>query len=482
MVPAPSDKPVLGSKWTFKTKINPDRQLTNYKARLVAQGCSQEFGVNFTETFSPVAKMVTICMLLTVALTNNWSIKQLDISNAFLHGDLHDEVYMRQPKGFEDIQFLKHVCKLRKSIYGLKQSPRQWFHKLTKFLQHLGFQFSTADPSLLIFNRDNIKVFILIYVDDILITGNNTAKMTEILQHLRSKFSLKQLGDISLYLGIQVIKNTSGYFLSQPHYAQNLLQIAGFADCKPSPSPASLRTSRKQDDQPYSDSTLFRKLAGSLQYMSITRPDIAFATNSICQQMHHPRNSDFQALKRLLRYLKGTLSFGLPIKTGSLRLQSYTDADWAADSHDRKSISGFCTFLGPNLISWSVKKHNTVARSSTEAEYRSLSSAMSDVLWIRRLAQDLGIAQTSPTIIHCDNTSAVALANNPIFHARTKHIEIDHHFINGRIQQGNIGIAHISTMDQLADILTKSLPIGRFLHLRSKLTICSQNDQFAGDC
>ncbi|PKU63290.1 Retrovirus-related Pol polyprotein from transposon TNT 1-94 [Dendrobium catenatum] len=471
LVPPPTDKHILGSKWTFKEKLNPAGQVSSHKARLVAQGCSQEFGVNFTETFSPVAKMVTIRMLITVALTQNWPIKQLDVSNAFLHGDLLEEVYMKQPKGFEDSTNPKHVCKLRKSIYGLRQSPRQWFQKLTKFLQTMGFRFSSSDPSLLQFHQNNTRLYVLIYVDDILITGNNNTKLDEILQRLRSEFSLKQLGDISLYLGIQVIKTPYGYFLSQSHYAQSLLSNAGFADCKPAPSPSSTQTTSASDDTPISDPHSFRKLAGSLQYLSITRPDIAFATNSFFQKMHLPNNSDYQALKRLLRYLKGTIQYGLPIKTGSTQLRCYTDADWAANQADRKSISGFCTFLGPNLISWSVKKQNTVARSSTEAECRSLSAATTDVLWLRRLASDLGIPQSAPNTIHCDNISAIALAKNPVFHARTKHIEIDHHFISGHIQNGNIRVIHLGSLDQIADILTKTLPIKRFLDLRSKLTI-----------
>ncbi|PKU62931.1 Retrovirus-related Pol polyprotein from transposon TNT 1-94 [Dendrobium catenatum] len=475
LVPIPPGTTVLGSKWIFTTKLDPNGKVSRYKARLVAQGCSQEFGINYKETFSPVAKMVTIRMLLTVALNSNWPVTQLDVSNAFLHGELQDEVYMKQPRGFEDSLHPRHVCKLHKSIYGLKQSPRQWFQKFTNFLMTLGFTFSKADPSLLMFNKDNIHLFILIYVDDILITGNNSGKITETLQCLQTEFNLKQLGNVSLYLGIQVIKTNSGYFLHQSHYAYDLLCTAGFSDCKPSPTPSVTKLPVNLDETPYADPQQFRKLAGSLQYLSITRPDIAFATNAICQHMHHPRNCDFQAIKRLMRYIKGTLSFGLPLITGDLSLRSYTDADWAANPTDRKSISGFCTFLGPNLISWSVKKQTTVARSSTEAEYRALSSATTDTLWLRRLATDFNIPQLTPTTIYCDNMSSIALAHNPVFHARTKHIEIDYHFISGHIQQGNITVTHIASEDQISDILTKSLPINRFYSLRSKLTIRDQN-------
>ncbi|KAI0528569.1 hypothetical protein KFK09_001111 [Dendrobium nobile] len=323
--------------------------------------------------------MPTIRLLLTLALHRQWSMHQLDISNAFLHGDLLDDIYMRQPPGFIDQHNLNAVCKLHKSLYGLKQAPRQWFQKLTSFLQSKGFNFSRADPSLLILDTKSMQLFILIYVDDFLVTGNNPVAIQTLLQQLQSQFALKQLGNISLFLGIQVIQSTSGYFLSQKHYATKLLNDAGFATCKPAPTPIAPESKKSTSPtRPFHDPSLYRRLAGSLQYLSITRPDIAFATNRIYQHMQQPSDKDFQALKRLLRYINGTLSFGLPITVGSLQLHFYSDADWASDSSDRKSISGFCTFLGPNLISWTVKKQATVAKSSTEAEYRSLSAATSE--------------------------------------------------------------------------------------------------------
>ncbi|KAI0523110.1 hypothetical protein KFK09_005500 [Dendrobium nobile] len=283
----------IGCKWTFKNKLHPNGQIARHKARLVAQGCSQEFGVNYTETFSPVAKMVTIRILLTIALHNQWPVIQLDVANAFLHGDLSDEIYMKQPAGFVDPQHPQHVCKLHKSIYELKQSPRQWFQKFTTFLQSHGFQFSKADPSLLLYNQNNIHIFILIYVDDILIAGNDNTKITLILKQLHSVFRLKQLGDVSLFLGIQVHKTKQGYFLHQAHYARDLLTHAGFLDCKPATTPMGIKRKDPVDDQLFPDPSHFRKLAGSLQYLSITRPDIAFTANSICQHMHKPRVTDY---------------------------------------------------------------------------------------------------------------------------------------------------------------------------------------------
>ncbi|KAI0529694.1 hypothetical protein KFK09_002249 [Dendrobium nobile] len=214
------------------------------------------------------------------------------------------------------------------------------------------------------------------------------------------------------------------------------------------------------------------QLAGSLQSLTVTRPDIAFATNVICQHMHAPTTYDHQLLKRLLRYIKGTLHYGLPLSKGELKLTTYSDADWAADMDERKFVSGFCTYLGSNLILWSVKKQATVARSSTEAEYRALAAATSDVLWLRRLMADFHVPRSQATSIFCDNISTLTLAHNPVFHARTKHIEIDHHFISDRIRHNTIDVSHISSLDQPADILTKPLSATRFSSLRDKLTIC----------
>ncbi|PKU83116.1 Retrovirus-related Pol polyprotein from transposon TNT 1-94 [Dendrobium catenatum] len=472
LVPKPANKPILGCKWTFKTKLLPNGQVDRYKARLVALGYNQQYGINYTETFSPVAKMPTIRLLLTVAVNRQWPIYQLDVSNAFLHGDLHDDIYMRQPPGFTDKSNPDAVCKLHKSLYGLKQAPRQWFNKLTTFLQAYGFGFSRSDPSLLIFQKAQIQIYFLIYVDDFLVTGNDDRTIKHLLGQLQAQFALKQLGQISLFLGIQVLQSTTGYFLTQQHYATKILHDAGYDECKPAPTPIAIPSKHGLAESPlFHDPTLYRKLAGSLQYLSVTRPDIAFATNVICQHMQQPTDADFQALKRLLRYIKGTITYGLPITNGPLELRTYTDADWASDTSDRKSVSGYCSFLGPNLISWTVKKQATVAKSSTEAEYRALSAGLSDVLWLRRLAQELGIPQQSPTLIYCDNTSAIAIAQNPVFHARTKHIEIDYHFIRQHLDSKEIRLVHISSNDQIADILTKPFTSSRFTELRHKLSI-----------
>ncbi|KAI0496461.1 hypothetical protein KFK09_022778 [Dendrobium nobile] len=476
LIPPPTNKPILGCKWVFKLKTNSDGQIDRYKARLVAQGFNQEHGINFNETFSPVAKLPTIRILLLLALHRNWPILQFDISNAFLHGDLLEEVFMKQPPGFVDDQHPQYVCKLHKAIYGLKQAPRQWYTKLTQSLVQFGFIFSKADPSLLIYTKSTVQLYLLIYVDDLLLTGNDSSTIQSLLHMLRSTFSLKQLGSVDTFLGIQIHKTTNGLFLHQAKYATNIIASAGFTTSKPVSTPITLKpTKTATAAQPFADPLLFRRLVGSLNYLTITRPDIAYAVNSVCQHMHSPTNADFLSIKRILRYLQGTKSYGLPLLSGNMQLTTYVDADWASDSLDRKSITGFCSFIGSTLVSWCVKKQVTVAKSSTEAEYRALSSATSDILWLRRLLAEFGLSQPSPTSIFCDSTSAIALAHNPVFHARTKHIEIDYHFISHHIQHGAIAVHHINSLNQTADILTKPLSPTRFAELRDKLTICSSN-------
>ncbi|XP_020703349.1 uncharacterized protein LOC110114717 [Dendrobium catenatum] len=348
---------------------------------------------------------------------------------------------MRQPTGFVDPVYPEHVCLLQKSIYGLKQSPRQWFETFSAYLLQYGFIHSSADSSLLLFHKESIILYILVYVDDILLTGNHEQTIQQLLNGLSTHFHMKNLGNISYFLGMQVSHTPTGIHLAQSKYAAEILNRAGMSECKPIASPAPSKL------QPYSQSELsavqsenFRHIVGSLQYLTITRPDIAFTVNKLCQHMHMPLEDDFKLLKRLLRYIKGTILFGLPISSGSLELSAFSDSDWAGDPIDRKSTSGYCAFLGNSLISWHVKKQKTVARSSSEAEYRALATATTDIIWLRRLLQEFQLNVSQPTRLFCDNISAMVIATNPIFHARTKHIEIDFQFIRDCIKSKVIQI------------------------------------------
>ncbi|PKU73330.1 Retrovirus-related Pol polyprotein from transposon TNT 1-94 [Dendrobium catenatum] len=470
LVPPSPHMNVLGCKWMFRTKYNSDGSISRHKARLVALGCNQEYGIDYYETFSPVAKIPTFRILITIALHNSWPIHQLDVSNAFLHGSLNETIYMKQPAGFQDHTYPTYVCKLKKALYGLKQSPRQWFATLTGHLSTLGFGTSHSDPSLLISCKNNIRLYFLIYVDDIIVTGNNTTAVQELLMNLHARFNMRNLGKLSQFLGITAVKTEQGLLLHQQRFAHTILERAGMLNCKPVSTPICTKESPSSSPSPdFANPLLYRQLVGSLQYLTLTRPDIAYAVNRACQYMHKPTDQHFHSLKRILRFIKGSLNFGLPLSRESIILTSYVDSDWAGDHQDRKSTSGYCTFLGNSVVAWSVKKQTTVARSSTEAEYRALASAATEVIWTRTLLQELGHPQSEPTKLYCDNISAIALANNPVFHARTKHIEVDCHFIRECIKNNSINVHHISTKDQIADLFTKALPTATFHHLSNKL-------------
>ncbi|XP_020700205.1 uncharacterized protein LOC110112350 [Dendrobium catenatum] len=380
LVPPPNNQNVLGCKWTYKTKYHSDGTLARHKARLVALGYNQEFRIDYVETFSPVAKITTVRVLLVLALHHHWPIHQLDVSNAFLHGWLSETVYMKQPIGFIDSHYPTHVCKLNKALYGLKQAPRQWFEMLTGFLRQLEFTASHSDPSLLIHWKGDSKVYVLIYVDDIIVTGSNPSTINHLLGQLTHRFKMRTLGTINQFLGITVLPTPTGLLLQQTRYAEEILARAGMINSKPVSTPSIIKTVVESSLEQFENPKLYRQIVGALQYLTVTRPDLSYAVNRACQQMHQPTVSDFEALKRILRYLQGTTQLGLPFNGDSLVLQSYVDSDRAGDQKDRKSTTGYCNFLGTSLVSWSVKKQTTIARSSTEAEYRAIALVTTEII------------------------------------------------------------------------------------------------------
>ncbi|KAK2367079.1 hypothetical protein QL285_080397 [Trifolium repens] len=475
LMPLPPNRQAIGCKWVFRTKENPDGSINKYKARLVAKGFHQQHGFDFNETFSPVIKPITIRLILSLAISYKWPLKQLDINNAFLNGSLEEEVYMVQPQGFETSDS-SLVCKLNKALYGLKQAPRQWFDKLNSTLIQFGFKASKCDPSLFIYTKDRQIVYLLVYVDDIIITGSSINLVQTLVNKLDPVFSLKELGDLDYFLGIEVQHlSDNSLLLSQGKYIRDLLTKTNMLECKPIATPmmSSCKLSKTGSDS-VTDPTLYRSVVGSLQYATITRPEISFAVNKVCQFMSAPLESHWTAVKRILRYLKGTITSGLKIFPTDihhpLSLKVFCDADWASDPDDRRSTSGAAIYFGPNLISWWSRKQQVVARSSTEAEYRSLAQATADVLWVQTILTELTVPFITPKV-YCDNQSAVLLAHNPILHSRTKHMEIDLFFVREKVLAKQISVMHIPGTDQLADILTKPISTDKFLSIRSKLNV-----------
>ncbi|KAM0037798.1 putative RNA-directed DNA polymerase [Helianthus debilis subsp. tardiflorus] len=494
LVPPAPHTNVVDCKWVYRSKTDQNGKISRYKARLVAKGFHQQHGVDYHETFSPVIKPATIRTILSLAVTNKWSLRQLDVHNAFLHGDLQETVYMRQPPGFVDQTKPDHVCLLHKSLYGLKQAPRAWFTKLSMALLQLGFHGSKTDPSLFILNSSGTLVYLLVYVDDIIITGNHSRAVHDVIKDLSSMFALKDLGQLHYFLGIEVVHHGSDLVLSQRKYILDILHRAGLADCKPVTSPMSTSHVFLPDDSPLlDDPSRYRQTVGALQYATLTRPDIAFAVNKVCQFMHAPTENHWAGVKRILRYLKGTAHFGLLFchNTGSrlqafsdshwaTNLRAFSDSDWAGCPLDRQSTGGYAIYLGSNLISWSARKQRTVSQSSTESEYKAIADTVAELIWLKSLLHELGLVSKAPTL-WCDNLGATYLSANPVFHARTKHVEVDYHFVREQVIQEKLNVKFISTDDQIADVFTKPLSSQRFEFLMSKLQVVPR-PQLAGEC
>ena len=309
LVPRSPHMKVINCKWIFKLKHKPDGSIERYKARLVAKGFKQEDGFDYDETFSPVIKITTVRILLSLTISQNWLIHQLHVSNAFLHGDLQETIFMEQPPGFINHVFPHHVCKLQKSLYGLKQAPRAWFLKLSTYLLSLGFSASKTDTFLFFKYHNKVPYFFVIYVDDILLISRDSTGIRNLINCLSSIFSMKDLGPANYFLGIELIPTPDGYYLSHSKYILSILQKAHMNKAKLASNPCSF--SQILDSTTFHDPTIYRSISGALQYLTITRPDISFSVNKACQVMHSPTKSDWIMVKHLLRYLKDSLSDGL---------------------------------------------------------------------------------------------------------------------------------------------------------------------------
>ncbi|CAL1360108.1 unnamed protein product [Linum trigynum] len=470
LTPLPPGKRLIDAKWVYKIKYNPDGTIERYKARLVAKGYTQIEGIDFHDTFAPVAKLVTVRCVLALAAKLGWFLHQLDVNNAFLHGDLEEEVYMRVPQGFarpgDD-----RVCRLRKSLYGLKQASRNWYTKFTNALVGFGFTMSKADPSLFTFCHGDIFLVALIYVDDIILGGTSLPTIQRVKDFLHQQFSIKDLGTLKYFLGVEVSRSKQGIVLTQRKYALDILADSGVQGSRPSLFPIEQNHHLSRlDGPPASDPSSYRRLIGRLLYLTVTRPDIVYAVNVLSQAVHDPRQAHVDAAHRVLRYLKGSPGQGLFFSSaGSPDLTAFCDADWGGCQQTRRSTTGYFIQLGCSPISWRTKKQTVVARSSAEAEYRAMASAVSEIIWLRCLFRELGIVMASPTPLHCDNQAALHIAANPVFHERTKHVEMDCHFVRERVVSREIEPQKISTHDQLADMFTKGLGADQFSFLSSKL-------------
>ncbi|CAL1383663.1 unnamed protein product [Linum trigynum] len=334
--------------------------------------------------------MTTIRLFLAIVVAQNWHVHHLDVNNAFLHGDLDQEVYMKLPPGYKPpAGFKSPVCLLKKSLYGLKQASRQWFSKLADKLRSQGYQSRKVDHSLLYKATKSSYTCILVYVDDLVIGGTDLQEITSLKQSLHNAFSIKDLGPLKFFLSIKVARSKQGIHISQRKYTLEILEEADLLNCKPVTTPMDYKIHlSSQHSDPFQDPTLYRRLVGKLIYLTTTRPEISYTTQQVSQFMSNPSQDHYKAVLRILKYLKSTPSSGLFFSaTSSLQLKAFSDSDWAACIDTRRSTTGYCVYLGDSLISWKSKKQTTISRSSYEAEYRALAHTSCEIQWILYLLQ-----------------------------------------------------------------------------------------------
>ncbi|WCJ26514.1 Retrovirus-related Pol polyprotein from transposon RE1 [Euphorbia peplus] len=468
LVPRPNNKKVVGTRWVLKNKLDEFGNVVRNKARLVAQGYSQQEGIDYGETFAPVARLEAIRILCAFASYKGFKLFQMDVKSAFLNGYIDEEVYVSQPPGFEDPKFPDHVYKLKKALYGLKQAPRAWYERLTKFLLSKGFVRGCVDTTLFTLKKNKDILIAQVYVDDIIFGATNESLCREFSNHMKAEFEMSMMGELTFFLGLQIKQSNDGVFINQAKYTREVLKKFGMMDSNAVDIP--MDVSKDIDDEEKAgkpvDIKTYRGMIGSLLYLTASRPDIHFAVCFCARYQAKPREIHDVAVKRILRYLKGTPEAGLwyPCSSDFTPI-GYTDSDYGRDKLKRVSTSGGCHFLGECLVSWHSKKQTSVALSTAEAEYVAAGSCVSQMLWIKQQIADYEVIPGTITI-YCDNKSAIDLSKNPIQHSRMKHVHIRHHFLRDHVLKKDIIITHVPSEENLADMFTKPLTGMAFSNLR----------------
>lgn len=467
----PPNRQALHGKWVYKFKRGPQGEIIRYKARWVVKGFLQQAGIDYNETFASVVKPMSYKALFAIAAAEDLEIEQMDVKTAFLYGKIEEEIYIEQPLGFTNNT--PKVCKLNKALYGLKQSPRVWYNTLSEYLKGLQFEPLNSDLSVFIKGR----TIIAIYVDDLLFIGPDISEIREYKNKLQTKFCMTDLGPLGFYLGMAITRDRPNRILriSQKSYFEALLKSLDLWDIKTVDTPMSdkdIGDIPKEHEALASFKTKYQSAIGSIMYgMLGTRPDIAYAVSVVSRYSSNPTETHWKAVQRILRYIKGTLNYQLVFEGPLRKLVGYSDSDWAGDKSTRRSTSGFIFNIGSGAISWSSKRQPTVALSTCEAEYIGQTQATKEAIFLRNLLNEIHPEQPEATIIYCDNQGAITLARNPAFHARTKHISIQHHFVREKVTSGEIDLKFINTEDQIADGLTKPLAKDKFQKFRDLLGV-----------
>jgi hypothetical protein len=460
LVKLPVGHKPIGLKWVYKVKRNAKGEIVKYKARLVAKGYVQKKGVDYEEVFAPVAKLDTVRLILALAANRGWEVHHLDVKTAFLNGELIEDVYVSQPEGFVKKGDEQMVLKLSKALYGLKQAPRAWNVKLDGSLKKLGFKKCSSEPAVYTRGVGLSTIILGVYVDDLIVTGGDPEEIAAFKMQMTSEFEMSDLGKLSYYLGIEVEQNEDYIAIKQAGYAKKVLEQFGMSECNATKYPMDPNARLDADKQGERiDATKYRRVIGCLRYLLHTRPDLSFSIGMASRFMEKPTVKHLNAVKQILRYLKGTMNFGL-VYTQEKRTETlvgYTDSDVGGDIVSRRSTGGMAFYLNGGLVSWSSYKEKTVALSSCEAEFMAATAAAKQAMWLRNLLGQITGAEPKAVNLFVDNNSAIALMKNPVFHGRSKHIDIKYHFIRECVERGQIAVKKVNTLEQKADALTKPM-------------------------
>lgn len=483
----PEDRKTVKSKWVFKVKLNADGTLNKYKARLVALGYTQVKGIDYDDTFAPVARMESIRTVLAIAVEKQWEIHSMDVNNAYITSDIDKVIYMEQPQGFvEGRQDSRgrneQVCLLQKSLYGTKQAGHLFNQDIHQKILQAGLKQSSTDPCIY-YSAKNI---VCLYVDDIIITGTKEDN-EDFKETIKKHYAVTDNGRLSEILGIKIDNTDEHLLLSQTLYIDKMLDRFGMSECKVQDTPLSTTFSTPKYDahDPHTvvgEAYRYREAIGSLLYLAnCTRPDIAYAVSTLSQAVEAPEKKHWTAVKRLMRYLQGTRSIGLKYtrsrNKGKNELICFSDASYATGAQ-AKSISGCLIKLNGNTITWSSRKQTVVAQSTVESEYIALSEASKQVTWLREMLIELGMEPVTPTTIFEDNQGTIKLAENPLISKRSKHIAVRYHYIREKLAEGSIKLVYCSTENMIADALTKALAKPAFKKLRDQMGLEPADDEF----